>query len=203
MKHLSFVTGMRPSALAPNHRRNETTLLAMQWRRLKRLTPVSSLFKGRFCDDDGRTNLGPNDVIKSLRQKASEEGAEVYQMGTEADVCDIIEKLGLAIEHETAQMAFNHFEMHILCSKLLRQLHVVVGPDILMWMVEYRDDRSLPGLVLALLVEATKGRPVALKAGELMADFVAQNDNLALRDTRTIDAVAVSRRPNALGGIVS
>lgn len=200
LKHLSFATGMRPSTLAPNQRRKDTNSSSLQWRRLKKLTPVSSLFKGRFCDDDGRTNLGPNDVIKSLRQKASEEGSGAYQTGTDIDVCDIVEKLGLAIEHETAQMTFNHFGMHILCSKLLRKLHVVVGPDIFMWMVEYRDDRSLPGLVLALLVEATKGRPVASKAGELMADFVAQNDDLVLRGTRTTCA-AVASRTSASNGV--
>jgi hypothetical protein len=81
---------------------------------------VSRLFKGHYCHTDGRTNLGPSDELQVLRQKASKEGAEVYKMGSQVDVCDIVRTLGLAVEHETAQMTFNYFEMHILCWRLLR-----------------------------------------------------------------------------------
>jgi len=202
LKHFSLATGMRPSELAPNQRQaqKEAKSSNLKWRRLKQLTPVSSLFKGRLCEADGRTDLGPNDVIKALRQKALEEGSEAYEISPDVDLCDIIGKLRLAIEHETTQTTFNHFEMHLVCSKLLRQLHEAVAPDIFMWSVEYRDDRSIPGVVLAILVEATKGRPVASKAGELMAGFVALNDDLAQRDTQTLDAVVISRRASASGG---
>lgn len=67
----------------------------------------------------------------------------------------------------------------------------------------YRDERNLTGIVLAIFLEATKGKPVDVRAGELMASFVSQNCDLALRDTRTIEAVAVLRRTNASGGLVS
>jgi hypothetical protein len=201
LRHLSLATGMRPSELAPNQRQKETTFSKLKWRRLKQLTPVSSLFKGRFCEADGRTDLGPNDVIKALRQKASEGDSEVYQIRPAVDLCDIIDKLGLAIEHETKQTTFSHFKMYLLCSKLLRQLHETVGPDIFMWSIEYRDDRSIPGIVLAILVEATKGRPVAAKAGDLITSFVLLNDGLAQEYTRTIDAVAESRMASASNGV--
>jgi hypothetical protein len=70
-----------------------------------------------------------------------------------------------------------------------------------MWSIEYRDDRSIPGIVLAILVEATKGRPVAAKAGDLITSFVLLNDGLAQEDTRTIDAVAESRMASASNGV--
>jgi len=191
---------MRASEFAPNQRRKEANLSRFKRRHLKQLTHVSSLFNGRYCHGDGRTNLGPIDVVQVLRRKAMEEGAENYQMGPDADLCDIIEKSGLAIEHETTQVTFNHFEMHIFCSKLLRQLHDVVGPNILNCLEKYRDDINLFGIVLAMFLEAAKGRLGALiESSELMDSFVARNGDLALRDTRTMDAVAVSRRASASG----
>ena len=48
---------------------------------------------GRYCHADGRTNLGPNDVIKVLRQKASEENANIYQVSSGDDVRNIIDIL--------------------------------------------------------------------------------------------------------------
>ncbi|GAB7327478.1 hypothetical protein MBLNU13_g11356t1 [Cladosporium sp. NU13] len=122
-------------------------------------------------------------------------------MSPDVEVCDIIERLGLAIEHETAQMTFNHFEMHILCSKMLRQLHVAIGPSIHNWLENYRDDRHPTGIVLAIFLEATEGQPVAFKAGELVTSFVAQNGELAMRDTQMIDAVKASRRANVSNGV--
>jgi len=202
LKRFSIAAGMRASEFAPNHHRKEASTSYLKRRHLKQLTPVSSLFAGRYCHADGRTNLGPNDVIKVLRQKASEESADVYQMSSGDDICDIIEKLRLAIEHETTQMTFNHFEMHIFCSKMLRQLHVTLGAHISNWSERYRDDRNLFGIVLALLLDATKGYPVIFKAGELMASFVAENGDVAQRDTRAIYAVVVSRRTGLSDGVV-
>ena len=203
LKHFSLATGLRVSELAPNQRRKGTSAPYLKWRRLKQLTPVSLLlFKGRFCNADGRTNLGPDDVVKALRQKAAEESAEIYQMSPGDDVCDIIEKLRLAVEHETAQMTFNHFGMHVSCSKLLRLLHVAVGPSIYNWEEEYRDERNLPGIVLAVLMEATRGHSLVFEAGEVVEGFVARNGDLALRDIWMIDAIAGSRRATASNRVV-
>jgi hypothetical protein len=203
LKRFGIATGMRASEFAPNHHRKEANLSRFKRRHLKQLTPVSSLFSGRHCHGDGRTNLGPIDVVQVLRRNAVEEGAESYQIGPGTDLCNIIERLGLAIEHETAQMTFNHFEMHILCSKLLRQLHEVIGPNIMNWLEKYRDDRNLFGIVLAIFLEASKGRLEAfIDFSELMYSFVAQSGGLAL-STRMLDAVAVSRRAIASGaGVV-
>jgi hypothetical protein len=99
-------------------------------------------------------------------------------------------------------MTFNHSGMHILCSKMLRQLHVAIGPSIFSWVEKYHDDRNLTGIVLAIFLEAIEGEPVDVKAGELMTSFVAQNGDLALRDIRMIDAVAVSRRARASSDVL-
>lgn len=202
LKRFSIAAGMRASEFIPNHHRKEASNSYLKRRHLKKLTPVISLFAGRYFYADGRTNLGPNDVIKVLRQKASEESADIYQMSSGDDICDIIEKLRLAIEHETTQMTFNHFEMHILCSKMLRQLHSTLGAHISNWSERYRDDRDLFGVVLALLLDATNGSPVIFKAGELMANFVARNDDVAQGDTRAIYAVAGSRKTGVSDGVV-
>lgn len=202
LKRFSIAAGMRASEFAPNHHRKEASNSYLERRHLKQLTPVSSLFAGRYCHADGRTNLGPNDVIKVLRQKASEESADIYQMSSGDDICDIIEKLRLAIEHETTHMTFNHFEMHILCSKMLQQLHVTLGAQNSNWSERYRDDRNLFGIVLALLLDAVKGSPVIFEAGDLMESFVARNDDVARRDTRVIDAVAGSRKTGVSDGVV-
>ena len=98
-------------------------------------------------------------------------------------------------------MTFNHFEMHILCSKMLRQLLTILGADIFNWPERYRDDRNLFGIVMLLLSDATKGSPVIFDTGELMASFVAQNGELAMRDTQTIYGVVASRRANASNGV--
>lgn len=202
LKRFSIAAGMRASEFTPNHHRKKASNSYLKRRHLKQLTPVSSLFAGRYCRADGRTNLGPNDVIKVLRQKASEESADIYQMSSGDDICDIIEKSRLAIEHETTQMTFNHFEMHILCSKMLRQLHLTLGAHISNWSERYRDDENLFGIVLALLLDATKGSPVIFKAGELMASFVARNGDVAQGDTRAIYAVAGSRKTGVSDGVV-
>ena len=47
-------------------------------------------------------------LFQVLRQKASEEHAELHQMTSYVDVCEIVQTLGLAIEHETTQLTFNH-----------------------------------------------------------------------------------------------
>jgi hypothetical protein len=86
---------------------------------------------------------------------------------------------------------------------MLRQLHVAIGPSISNWVEKYRDDRNLTGIVLAIFLEAIQGEPVAFEAGELMASFVSLNGDLALRDTRTIDGVAKSRRASISGGVVN
>ena len=99
-------------------------------------------------------------------------------------------------------MTFKYFGMHILCSKMLRQLHVSLGADIFNWLEEYRDDRNLVGIVLALFLDAAKGSPVILEACELMASFMARNDDIAQRDTRAIDAVAASRKTGVSDGVV-
>ena len=203
LKRFAIATGMRASEFAPNHHRAELSTSYLKWRQLKQLTPVSSLFAGRYCHADGRTHLGPNDAIKALRQKASEESADIYQMSPGDDICDIIEKLRLALEHETTQMTFKYFGMHILCSKMLRQLHVSLGADIFNWLEEYRDDRNLVGIVLALFLDAAKGSPVILEACELMASFVARNDDIAQRDTRAIYAVAGSRKTGVSVDVVA
>lgn len=202
LKRFAIATGMRVSEFAPNHHQKGASTSYLKRRHLKQLTPVSSLFTGRYCRADGRTNLGPNDVVKVLRQKASEESAGIYQLSPGDDLCDTIEKLRLAIEHETTHMTFNHFEMHILRSKMLQQLHVTLGAHISHWSERYRDDRNLFGIVLALLLDAVKGSPVILEAGELMESFVARNDDIAQRDTRAIDAVAGSRKTGVSDGVV-
>lgn len=203
LKRFSIAAGMRASEFAPNHHRKEASNSYLKRRHLKQLTPVSSLFAGRYCHADGRTDLGPNDVIKVLRQKASEESAEIYQMSSGDDICDIIEKLRLAIEHETTQMTFNHFEMHILCSKILRQLHVTLGAHISNWSERYRDYRNLFEIVLALLLDATKGSSVIFEAGELMATFVARNGDVAQRDMRAVCEAADSRKTDVSDSVVS
>lgn len=130
----AIATGIRVSEFAPNRHRKEAKISCLKRRRNpKQLVPVSDPFKLRHCYGDGRTNLEPRDVVKALRQKASEENAEIYEVNPDVDVCDIIAELGLAIEHETTQMTFNHFEMHILCSRMLRQLHAAIGPNIFNW----------------------------------------------------------------------
>jgi hypothetical protein len=106
MKHYGLAVGMPASDFAPNQRRLPAASLHSKKRRLKQLAPVSRLFKGRHCDADGRNNLEPNDVIQVLRQKASDERIELYQMSSDVDVCEIIRTLGLAIEHETTQVTF-------------------------------------------------------------------------------------------------
>ena len=103
----------------------------------------------------------------------------------------------------STQMTFEHFGMHILCSKMLRQLHVSLGADIFNWLEEYRDDRNLVGIVLALFLDAAKGSPVILEACELMAGFVARNDNIAQRDTRAIYAVVDSRKTGVSDDVVA
>jgi len=201
-KHFTLAAGMPASAFARNKRQPESIFSRKNGRRLKKLAPVSRLFKGRYCDADGRTNLEPRDVIVALSQKATEEGDEIYHLKHSVDVCTLIVNLGLAIEDETLQVTFNHFEMHMLCWKLLRQLHVAFGPAFPDWSRECRDDRQLPTIVFEIMLAATQKRSVASRASEIMADFVSQMDELAQRDLHTMYESAAPRRAVAAVGVV-
>jgi hypothetical protein len=67
---------------------------------------------------------------------------------------------------ETPEITFNHFEMHITCWKLLRQLHHNLRGSISEWSTRvYRDDRNLPTLVLYLLMEAAQQEKAATASG--------------------------------------
>jgi hypothetical protein len=83
-----------------------------------------------------------------------------------------------------------------------RRLHVVLGADIHGYLENYRDDRDLMNIVMGIFLHEMRGRSVVSEAGELMATFVSQNDDLARRDNHSITAFAVSRQASVSGGVV-
>lgn len=121
------------------------------------LAPVSWSFKKRFCDGDGRTDLGPNDVMDTLRKSHSLEAKRQFKSLSRASVDEVLCLLGFHIHMETLEINFNHFEMHVTCWKLLRGLHHNLDPGVSEWSKNvYMDDRNLPTLVLYLLSKAAE-----------------------------------------------
>jgi len=165
-KRCVLAAGISVTNLARDaHLQNFKTSPARQ-RKLDMLAPVSWSFKQRFCDSDCRTNLGPMDVMEILRKSHMLNVGGHFQPISRVSLDGILCLLGLHIHMETPEIIFNHFEMHITCWKLLRQLHHNLRGSISEWSTRvYRDDRNLPTLVLYLLMEAAQQEKAATASG--------------------------------------
>jgi hypothetical protein len=186
-KRCALACGFSVTNLARNARLGGLKISPTKQRKLDMLAPVSWSFKKRFCDLDGRTNLGPTDVMETLRKSRLLNAGEQFKSLSRVSMDGILCLLGLHIHMETLEITFSHFEMHVACWKLLRQLHYNLRGSISEWSTKiYRDDRHLPTLVLYLLTEAAQqekvktalGRPIVSvsvpnlsKAVELFEDF--------------------------------
>lgn len=159
MKHCALACGFPVSYLARNTRSQSLKSGSGKHRMLEPLASMSWQFKKRFCGNDDRTDLGPTDVMAMLRKSRLANGAaEQSRHKPNISVSDVLQELCLCIHDETAEVVFNHFEMHVTCWRLLRQLHATLRHSLSNtdWSEVYRDDRNLPSLVFYLLVEASE-----------------------------------------------
>jgi hypothetical protein len=165
-KRCALTAGLSVTNLSRDARLQNFKTSPARQRKLDMLAPVSWSFKKRFCDSDCRTDLGPIDVMEILRNSRMLNAGGHLQPISPVPSNGILCLLGLHIHMETLETTFNHFEMHITCWKLLRQLHHNLRGSISEWSTTvYRDDRELPTLVLYLLMEAAQQEKATIASG--------------------------------------
>lgn len=85
-----------------------------------------------------------------MRQKILDEGGD-ERMNSVIDESSILSLLPMEIQLETSDVTFDHYNLHIVCWKLLRELHETLGGCLPGWSEVHLDDRSFPGFALRLL----------------------------------------------------
>ena len=175
-KRCVIACGLSASIFAQNPRSRASKISTGKQRKLNTLASVSWTFKKRFCDFDGRTDLSPVDVLTSLQKSLLKNGVESARSLSKVSVDNILRLLCFQIHAETFEVTFNHFEMHITCWKLLRQLHHSLRNSTPEWPGElHQDARHLPALVPWLLCEAAEHEKMAAALGDSMSSEVLPN----------------------------
>ncbi|CAJ2511030.1 Uu.00g066550.m01.CDS01 [Anthostomella pinea] len=123
-------------------------------RELERVTPVSWVFKARYCDNSGRVGFEPSDVATVLRNNtAGEDGTKGTKATGKTDICKLLVHLVGALHQEVLEATFDYFQMHMTCWDLLRRVDNVLGSRITEWPSLRHDENLLPSLVLFLLAD--------------------------------------------------
>jgi hypothetical protein len=208
MKNFGLPMGVPLGMLAKIKRKRSSDYTRSKPRRfLGMLAPTLWKFKSSICDGVGRGALGPEDIKEFMRQKVVEEiGDDCFNCAIDATT--VLRLLPLAIQSETADVTFDHFEMHIVCWKLLREIDVALGGSIPGWSHVYRDDRILPGRLLLWLLSGLADREqmatnlglggqlvsanLSSRAGELLESLIARDGDVASKSTRDSGAFASS-----------
>ena len=195
MKNFSLAMGVPLAILAKNKRkrRSDYPRATKPRKFLGILASTLWKFKTSICDGVGRGALGLDDIQDYLLQKTVEE-LNGPGFGPAIDTNNVFRFFLLAIQSETAEVTFDHLEMHIVCWKLLREINVALGESLPGWSKVYRDDRILPGLTMWLLSgladlgeKATKlglggqsaSTNLSSRTGELVESFIAREGDVA------------------------
>jgi hypothetical protein len=211
MKSFGLVIGLPTSILAKNPRLRASDHRVSKFRKsLGMLAPTLLRFKTGICDGEGRGAHGPGDIEAYMRQNAWEKAAGDGCFNSAIDASDasgILRSLAFLLHSEDSEMTFDHFEMRIVCCKLLHELHVALGKNLDGWSEVYRDDRGLSGIVLMLLTESAEREHVAkalglggqlasthinLKVRELLENLIASGGDVASRNMSDPGAFAPS-----------
>lgn len=175
-KRCIIACGLSASVFARNPRSRDSKITTGKQRKLNTLASASWTFKKRFCDFDGRTDLSPEDVLTSLHKSLLMNSVESARLPSKVSVDSILRLLCFQIHAETFEVTFNHFEMHVTCWKLLRQLDHSLRNSPSEWPGElHQDDRQLPVLVPWLLGEAAEHEKMAAALGTSMSSEVLPN----------------------------
>lgn len=207
MKNFSLAMGVPLGLLAKNKRKGYYDHPRSKPRKsLGMLVPTLWKFKTSICDGVGRGALRPEDVKGFMRQTLVEEiGLDCFNAAVDAST--ILRLLPVVIQLETADVTFDHLEMHIVCWKLLREINNVLGESVPGWSQIYRDDRILPGLTMWLLSGLADRENVAKAlglgrqlapanfsstVGELLESFIAREGDVASKSMEYQGAFASS-----------
>jgi hypothetical protein len=207
-KNFNLAIGMSPVMLASNQRKRSSDVLRSSRPRksLGNLAPTLWEFKPSICDGVSRGSLGSGDVKRFMRQTVLEEaGGQSIRFDSNNDAPFILELLHAVVHLETSEITFDHFEMHIVCWRLLRELHDVLGESLEGWSEVYgSNDRTIPSIVLWLLAELVEeeqvetasrfggllaSTDVLARVGEVVAGFIAREGGVAMKNMRGKHAV--------------
>jgi hypothetical protein len=210
-KNFNLAIGMSPVMLASNQRKRWSDVLRSSRPRkfLGNLAPTLWKFKPSICDGVTRCSLGPGDAKRFMRQTVLEEaGGQSTRFDSNNGAPFILELLYAVVHLETSEITFDHFEMHIVCWKLLRELHDVLGESLEGWSEVYRsNDRTLPSIVLWLFAELVEeervgtdlrfggllaSTDVLARVGEVVAGFIAREGGVAMKGMRGKHAVVLT-----------
>jgi hypothetical protein len=168
MKSFGLVIGLPTSILAKNPRLHTSNHRVSKSRKsLGLLAPTLLRFKTGICDGEGRGAHGPEDIQAYIRQKILAEARDgSFNSAVDASgASGILRSLPFLLQSEDSELTFDHYEMHIVCWKLLRGLHAALGKSLDGWAEVYQDDRVLSGIVLLLLTEWAERENVAEALG--------------------------------------
>jgi hypothetical protein len=197
MKNFSLAMGVPLVTLAKNKRKRQRSDHYPRSKPRKFLGMLASTlwkFKTSLCDGVGRGPLGLQDIQEYMRQKTDQELAGPGFGPAIDDTHNVFWDFLLALKSETAEVTFDHLEMHIVCWKLLREINAALGESIPGWSKVYRDDRILPGLAMWLMSgladleqKATKSgiggqlasKDLSARTGEVVESFIAREGGVA------------------------
>lgn len=207
VKNFSLSMGLPASMLARNARRRTSPLPCFKPRKfLGMLAPTMWKFKSGICEGDSRGVLGPGDVKEFMRKTVSEEtGSRYFDAATDAS--SILQLLPLEINLETPEVTFDHFELHIVCWKLLRELHSTFDNSVPGWSEMYPNNKALSVNMLYLwgdlshtdrvmaaeaVGEQLPSARIFEEAGKMVERLIAREGDVASKRMRGMDKFASS-----------
>ena len=199
----ALALGISPVGLARNPRKSHVKLSADKRRTLQRQAPVYWMFKNRYCDNSGQVNFEPRDVEAILSRGAKAAGRSVNSKSEQrTNVSDPLARLATALHHETLEVTFDYFQMHMVCWGILRRLGRDLGPQMAAHFDFGRDERDPLSLLLLLLSDgvAALQRKLILDAGHNLAPILASDGGRVTTKRTAFLIESITRRSSASHG---
>ncbi|KAF2842359.1 hypothetical protein M501DRAFT_1055063 [Patellaria atrata CBS 101060] len=122
VKRCGLKMGVSLANWAPNRRDNGLTITQSQLKGLEQVSPVSRIFKERYCEGKHCPNLSEKEIETVLSKGSTNAVLSCWRNKEMVDEHTVLNSLCDAIQTELFEIYFDYLSMHRTCMVMLRQV---------------------------------------------------------------------------------